>query len=421
MTREGRASAREWRRVGLMMLAVAWGAGQFASMLQVYRGELGFSAGRVDMLFGVYALGLVPGLLVGGRLSDRIGRRPAVLPFVALSPFTSVLLMLGHDSVALLVLARLLAGACSGCVFGAASAWVEELSAGAPAGAGARRATVAMSTGFGLSSLAAGALGEWAPHPLWMPYVPHVLLGATAALLGLRARETVRRVRGAVHAPLLAVPRAVRSARFRLIVAPLAPWVFSVTTLSGVVVPQLVHHGGALLGTAFVGLVNSATLVTGVAVQPLARRIERRRPLRAAFAGMGLAALGICIGLLAVGTGSEPLVVVAAIPFGAAYGTIFVSALRETERLARPDERGATIAVYLALTYTGFAVPYLLSALEGALGGAASLWLTLAALAASLLFVLGAVRRIARCRRAFAALPHAPIEHQRRVADRERS
>jgi len=377
-----------------MMFAVAWGAGQFAPMLQAYRAQLGFSSGRVDVLFGLYALGLAPGLLVGGRLSDRIGRRPCVLPFAALSPLTSVLLMLGRDSVGVLAVARLLAGACSGVVFGCASAWVEELSAGAPAGTGARRATVAMSSGFGLSSLAAGALAQWAPHPLWVPYVPQVLLGASAALLGLRAPETVRRVHGAARAQLFALPRAVRGARFLLVVAPLAPWVFSVTTLSGVVVPQLVHRGGALLGVAFVGVVNSATLVTGVAVQPIARAAERRRPLRAALAGMGLAALGIGVALLAVASGSEQLVVAAAVPLGAAYGTIFVSALSETERLARPDERAGTIAVYLALTYTGFAVPYLLSALEGPLGPAGTLWLMAGALTASLALVLaGRVRR----------------------------
>jgi len=373
-----------------MMLAVAWGAGQFAPMLQVYRGELGFSAGRVDLLFGLYAFGLVPGLLVGGRLSDRVGRRPVVLPFVVLSPVTSVLLMTGHGSVAAMAVARLLAGACSGFVFGSASAWVEELSADAPAGAGARRATVAMSSGFGLSAVV-GPLAQWAPHPLWVPYLPQVLLGASAALLGMRAPETVR---GGARTPLLRIPREVRSARFLLVVAPLAPWVFAVTTIAGIVLPQFVHRGGALLGPAFVGLVNAVTLVTGVAVQPLARRIERRHALRAGFAGMGLAAAGLAIGLLAVGAGSQVLVVAAAVPLGAAYGTIFVSVLRETERLAQPGERGATIAICIAITYLGFGVPYLLAALEDPLGASGALWLMAAALVAALALALAAARRI---------------------------
>jgi MFS family permease len=62
---------REWRRVALAMFAVGWGANQFSSMLVVYRDELGLGAGTLAALFGVYALGLVPGLLLGGPASDR--------------------------------------------------------------------------------------------------------------------------------------------------------------------------------------------------------------------------------------------------------------------------------------------------------------------------------------------------------------
>lgn len=373
-----------------MLFAVAWGAGQFAPMLLVYRGELGFSTGHVSALFGLYALGLAPGLLLGGRLSDRLGRRTVVLPFVVLSPLTSVLLMLGRDAEELLVAGRLLAGASSGVVFGACGAWVQELSADAPAGAGARRAAVAMSCGFGLSALAAGAIGQWAPAPLWAPYVPHVVLGAIAALLGLGVRETLSvRARGR----LLALPRAVRTPRFALVVAPMAPWVFGAATISGVVLPQLVG-AGARLGVAFAGLVNAITLVTGVAIQPLARALEARRALLAGLAGLALVGAGLAVGLVALAAGSVELAVAAGLPLGAAYGMLLVSGLREAERLASPDERGAMIAVYLLLTYVGFALPYAVAGIEGAVGAAGALWLVAAVLAACAAVALAAARRV---------------------------
>ena len=56
--------------------------------------------------------------------------------------------------------------------------------------------------------------------------------------------------------------------------------------------------------------------------------------------------------------GSAPLL-------GGAYGCVLVSGLREVERLSHPDERGATVAVFYALTYLGFALPYLLGAFGG--------------------------------------------------------
>ena len=75
-----------WKRVAFAMFAVGWGANQFSPMLLVYHHELGLSARTQDLLFGVYALGLAPALLLGGRASDRYGRRPLVLTFCALSP-----------------------------------------------------------------------------------------------------------------------------------------------------------------------------------------------------------------------------------------------------------------------------------------------------------------------------------------------
>ena len=54
--------------------------------------------------------------------------------------------------------------------------------------------------------------------------------------------------------------------------------------------------------------------------------------------------------------------------FGLAYGLCLVSGLRECERLADADSRGAVVACYYALSYVGFGAPYLVAALNGPLG-----------------------------------------------------
>lgn len=357
---------REWRRVALAMFAVGWGANQFSSMLVVYRDELGLGAGTLAALFGVYALGLVPGLLVGGPASDRYGRRPLLLVFVALSPVATLGLVLGRHGAEGLALARLLAGACSGVVFAAGSAWMQELSAGTPVGTGARRAAVALTAGFGSGPVVAALLAQWVGHPLVVPYLPHLVLGVVA-IAGLPgAHETVRGGAGRVR---LTLPAAVRTARFGRVVAPTAPWVFASAAISFAVLPGRVGH----VAVAVSGLVTGLTLGTGVAVQPFARRLEDRHPLRAGQLGLGLAAAGTLLGALAVREQALGLVLAAALPLGAAYGLCLVSGLRESERLARPDERGATLAVFYALTYVGFAAPYLLAALAHRTGDAGAL------------------------------------------------
>ena len=117
-----------WVRVAFVMFAVGWGANQFSPMLIVYRHELGLAPGAIDGLFAIYAATLIPGLLIGGPASDRFGRRAVVLPFAALSPVATLLLVLGAHSLPVLAAGRALAGLCSGMVFGPATAWVQDLS-----------------------------------------------------------------------------------------------------------------------------------------------------------------------------------------------------------------------------------------------------------------------------------------------------
>src|ERR1700721_3790393 len=174
-----RRDSAAWVRIAFAMFAVGWGANQFSPMLIVYRHELRLSTGAVAGLFLVYALTLIPGVFIGGPASDRFGRRRVVLPFVVLSPLAPLLLVLGPRSLALISAGRALAGLCSGVVFGAATAWVQELSHGT--GQSARRAALALTAGFGLGPVAAAVLAQWAPDPLILPYPPHLVIGVAAA------------------------------------------------------------------------------------------------------------------------------------------------------------------------------------------------------------------------------------------------
>src|ERR1035438_3352786 len=161
-----------WIRIAFAMFAVGWGANQFSPMLIVYRHELHLSAGAVAWLFLVYALPLIPGLLIGGPGSDRFGRRPGALTGMALSPLATLLLVLGPRSLAVIAVGRALAGLCSGVVFGSATAWVQELSP--DAGLSVRRSALALTAGFGLGPVAPALLAQWGPDPLVVPYLPQI-------------------------------------------------------------------------------------------------------------------------------------------------------------------------------------------------------------------------------------------------------
>ena len=101
-------------RAGLALAAVGWGANQFAPLIVMYEARLGLSAAVVDAMFALYALGLVPALLAGGRLSDRIGRGAVVRSALLVSFLATCLLMAGGHQALLLYAGRFLAGAASG-------------------------------------------------------------------------------------------------------------------------------------------------------------------------------------------------------------------------------------------------------------------------------------------------------------------
>ena len=67
--------SRHWRRAVLMLFAVAAGTNVPTPLLLVYRDRLHLSPSTLTALFGFYAAGLVPSLLLSGPLSDRLGRR----------------------------------------------------------------------------------------------------------------------------------------------------------------------------------------------------------------------------------------------------------------------------------------------------------------------------------------------------------
>jgi MFS family permease len=350
-----------WLPVAAVLLGTGWGAQQFSPMLLHYRQALGLSTGTLEAIFGVYALGLIPGLLLGGPWADARGRRPVVIPAAGLSLVASTLLAAAGHGVALLFAGRLLAGVSSGAVFGTGTAWLREVSQppwGAARGpAPARRAAIAMTAGFALGPLVAGLLAQWAPAPGVVPYLPHIVLMAVVLVLLRRAPETVA---GGSRAVRLAPP-GVRSARFRTVVAPMAPWVFATAAIATGLLPGIAQTGRPGASIALAAAITALTALAGILIQPVARRLDASgRGNRAAVAGLVTAAAGLALGAVAAGHRVALLLIPCALLLGGAYGLCLVAGLVEVQRIAGRRELAGLTAAYYALGYLGFAVPSLL-------------------------------------------------------------
>src|SRR4051794_6888850 len=58
--------------------AVMMGTTVPTSLYPLYKSQFAFGSLTVTILFAVYALGVVAGLLVFGRVSDQVGRKPVI-------------------------------------------------------------------------------------------------------------------------------------------------------------------------------------------------------------------------------------------------------------------------------------------------------------------------------------------------------
>ena len=348
-----------WKRAVFALFTVAAGTNVPSPLLLVYQERLGLSAEILTALFGSYAAGLVPALLVAGPLSDRLGRRRVAIPGIVLSAVASLAFAAAGDSLTLLFLARFAQGVVSGVVFSVGSAWVGELSRASGEGAGGRRAAFAMTGGFSLGPLTSGLLGQYAPAPTVLPYLVHVALVAVGLAMALRLPETVDLSRPSRTAPG-APPSAplIRPGDGLLVLTVLAPvavcvYAFPSTVLSAV--PLLVELPSA--GVAVTGVLAGVTLGAGTLVAGLQRRLGPWT----AVAGTGLGTVGFGAAAAFAATGALPWLVLAAPLLGAGGGLCLAAGLTASARLAAPARLGALTSLFLACAYLGFAAPFLVA------------------------------------------------------------
>jgi MFS family permease len=348
-----------WKRAVFALFTVAAGTNVPTPLLLVYQERLDLSAEVLTALFGCYAAGLVPALLLAGQLSDRLGRRRVAIPGIVLSGLASLAFAAAGDSLTLLFTARFLQGVVSGVVFSVGSAWVGELSLTSGEGAGGRRAAFAMTAGFSLGPLTSGLLGEFGPAPTVLPYLLHTALVAVGLTLALRLPETVDlHARAQAHAdsdPSVPLIRRGDGWLVATVLAPVAVCVYAFPSSVISAVPLLVDlpYGGV----AVTGVLAGVTLGAGTLVAGLQRRLGRWT----AVVGTALGAAGAGAAAAFAATGWLPWLVVAAPLLGSGGGLCLAAGLTLTARLAAPTRLGALTALFLAIAYIGFAVPFVMA------------------------------------------------------------
>lgn len=346
----------------LALFALGFGSNQYAPLIVLYPTISEITHVQTQGLFVLYVAGLVPALLLGGRLSDRLGRAGVVAAALALASASSIILMLSGTQFLGLLAGRVTLGVACGIGFSAGTAWVTETTA---AGRGSRRAVVAMTLGFGSGPFAIGllatglvALGSAAPQ-VWAA-LPHAVIAAVAFVLV--CRELPAR-RGPVAPPARVGPgpggaeaAGLRDPRFRWIVVPMAPWVFLSAGLALAVLPAAVRAETGVDPLLASALITPLPAIGGLLVQPLVARLRGRRT-RLTVVAMALVVAATSIGAVAVAQQSLLGLALAGIALGLGYGACQTTGLREVAALSSPERLGRNTAIFQVICYLGFLGP----------------------------------------------------------------
>jgi MFS family permease len=355
-----RAGSESWLRPAVAVAAIGWGANVFVPLIVLYQ-QHGISLLATEVMFGCYAVGLVPALLAGGRWSDRTGRKVVVTTALALSALASVVLLAGSQWHGLLFAGRFIAGVSSGLAFGTGAAWIRELSAAhADIHAGARRATIAMTVGFGGGPLISGLIAQWAPHPQIVPYLPHLVVCVVALVL-LRPADPGARVHHTVPSPDAVADHALKH-RLLWVSLPFGPWIFGTASIGLAYLPAVVaaHAGNQRL--AFAAVATALPAFTGLLVQPfVAKAAANRHASQLLLRVMVLVVVALLGATWAASAATVWAVFIAAGLLGIAYGAALYAGIADIQHAARPNQLGVATSSFQAISYLGFAFPYLLT------------------------------------------------------------
>lgn len=356
-------------RVAATLFAVAWGGNQFLPLLVMYRLDEHFSAFTVNVLLAAYVVGLVPGLLIGGPLSDRYGRRSLLLPAPLIGAVGSLVLALGTDSVPLLALGRVLSGVAIGLGMAVGTSWIKELSSPrfepkVSELAGAKRASFALTIGFGMGAAVAATLAQFAPWPGQLSYLINIVVSVVAFILLLPAPET--HASNTVPGRLLddlKIPSAFHR-RFLYVVAPTAPWVFGTAASSYAVQPALLASQVPGFSILLAGLMSVLGLTVGAITQlTVGPRLDHPGSSRGLTVAMAATILGMLMAATTALTLNVWIGIASSAVLGFAFGLLVLGGLLEVQRIAGPADLAGLTAVFYSISYVGFLVPAVLAAL----------------------------------------------------------
>jgi MFS family permease len=318
----------------------------------IYEAQWHFSSGITTTIYASYAVGVLAALLLAGRSSDQVGRRPVLFAALAFSAVSTAVFIVS-PGLGWLFVGRVLSGISAGLVTGTATAALTDTYSGSSSRHASMVATAANMGGLGLGPLVAGLFAQFGPDPTVLVFEVYLVLLAVAAIGLVIVPETVGdRHKLSLRFTGLGIPSAGRSEFIAAGVAGFAGFALlgMFTSLAPSFLGDVLHeHSHAVGGAVVFALFGTAT-ATQLVLARFASRTVMLIGLMVFLAGLALVVAGLSqasLGLFLIGT----------IVSGVAIGAIFIGSVSTAVRLAPAEMRGRVASTYFVFAYVGLTIP----------------------------------------------------------------
>jgi MFS family permease len=350
-------------RAAYALAAIVIGIALFASvtpspLYHSYSVLWHFSPLTLTLIFATYAFGVLTTLLLGGRVSDQVGRRPVLLAALGVLMGSSVLFMVANATVWLFA-ARAFQGLATGAALSTASAALLDLHPRRDAASVGLANGVASAAGLGLGFLVSSTLVQLGSAPRVLPYIVLLVLFATAfagaywmpePVLGRSSfRLTPRRP---------SVPAGIRHPFLLASLAVIGSWSLGglFFSLGPGLSAQLFRTSSVIVaGIGAVALALSAALSQMI--------FHRSAPWVGATAGSAVLAAGTVLIIVAAVTGSGAAYIAGSVVGGAGFGVAFLGGLRQLVAVIPDQHRAAVMSAFYIVAYASLSVPAVIAGL----------------------------------------------------------
>jgi len=325
----------------------------------LYQHRDGFSTFTITLIFAAYSLGTTVSLFLVGHVSDWYGRKRILLPGLAMSAASALVLLLWRDLPGLFV-GRVMGGLAVGAVSGTATAYVAELRAASHPDESPRMVQLVSASvsvaGLGVGALVSGLLAQYVTSPLTVPYL--VFLGAllAAAIGAVLTPETRQRPVPPTkyHTQRVSVPAQARRQFFAATAGAAVAFAgFGLfTSLAGFVLDGTLHRtalslAGATVFTVFAG---------ATAMQFITMSWNRRTVLVTGMACM-VGGVGLVVLAAWLSSPSLALFLIGGLSTGLGGGAMFKGSLVTVMVISELEHRAEAVAGLLLAGYVGLSVP----------------------------------------------------------------